>query len=173
MTKSRMTAIIPYLNKLKQTYPVLNILETGTIRNTAAEYVTGDGHSTVHIAEWVKLHGGRFTSIDLYTGVADRYLSELGLRDNVTLVQSNSLLAIAAVTTPLHFVLLDSANNADLILAEFRLVAPKVVKGGIVMIDDVNMTSVSIVKGHKVVPYAREQGYTVELLPAGLAVVSF
>lgn len=169
---SRMARLPQYLDELKNKFGTINCLETGTIRNTANEYREGDGWSTWHIAKWIKHNGGNFMSIDLYTGVADRFLRQKGLQDYVKLVQKDSLQAIAAVTVPLHFVLLDSANDADLILDEFRLVEPKVVKGGIVVIDDVIMDDIHVVKGHKVVPYARKKGYGV-MIKDRLAVVRF
>lgn len=169
---SRMTIIPTYLTALKARFGLLNIVETGTIRNTNKDYVEGDGHSTLHIAEWIKHNGGNFTSIDLYTEVAKRYLTSHNLQNFVKFEQGDSRRILAEMTKPLHFVLLDSANDVDVILGEFKLVEPLVVDGGIVMVDDVYMDSVNVVKGHKVIPYAREK-YRVYLIGNGLAVIHF
>ena len=51
-------------------------------------------------------------------------------------MQSDSRSYLASLAQPLHFALLDSANDSDLIFDEFRLVLPHIVVGGIVMVDD-------------------------------------
>ena len=54
----------------------LDILETGTIRNTGEEYRTGDGWSTLAFAEDVLSNGGSLTSIDLDTTHAEKVLGD-------------------------------------------------------------------------------------------------
>ena len=157
---SRMTIIPKYLDELKLRFDCpLTIIETGTIRNTAPQYHDGDGHSTLYIAAWVKLNGGNFYSIDLYTGTCEEYLSMVGLDSHVKFRQQDSITAINDIKAPIHFALLDSANVAQLTLDEFKAIESKLIPGSTVIIDDVIMDSKDVVKGHKVVPYIKEKGY--------------
>lgn len=155
MTRMQQT-IIPLLNQLRQrnVSKQLHILETGTIRNTNPEYRVGDGWSTYYIAQWVADNPPvRFLSIDLDVSVMTRFMRNQGLIDYVTPVQSDSVAFLSTFRQPIDFLLLDSANDADVILNEFRAAESKLVAGSVVVIDDVMMQSKDVVKGHKIVPY--------------------
>jgi len=153
----------------------LVIVETGTIRNAADQYANGDGHSTYHIALLMKDRRAdkhRFYSLDHETAVANAFLIEKGLREFVTLVRGDSLQELARFSA-IDFAYLDSANDAAHILAEFKIVEKKMVPGNaVVVIDDVCMGSKAVVKGHLVIPYAREKGYDV-LIRDGQAVIKW
>lgn len=143
----------------------LVIVETGTIRNAAPQYATGDGHSTLGIAEAIAKHRNgkhRFYSIDLDVSVADSVLEEHGLRKYVVLIKGNSLEELRRFDR-IDFAYLDSANDAAHILAEFKIVEGKANGGMTVVVDDVYMNSSDVVKGHLVVPYAISKGYSVEI----------
>lgn len=157
--QSRMSRqLLPILDSLKTKYHPLRIVETGSIRNPNVRYATGDGWSTFWIAKWVSQNGGSFTSIDLDTQPAYNFLLRRGLHKHVTLKRGSSLDILPTIDFA-HLILLDSANDADLVLAEFKLVESK---AKIIIIDDVIMDSQEVVKGHKVVPYAKEK-YHVEI----------
>lgn len=161
---SRMKKLPELLDTLS--FQRINILETGTIRNVNPEYAIGDGHSTLWIAKWIREQDKpvNFYSIDKDVSVAYKYLQELGYLPEVNLIKSNSLIWLDKYIPPeVHFALLDSANDAQNTLNEFKLVEPRMVKGGIVVIDDVIMHSKDVKKGHKVIPYAQTK-YRVEVV---------
>lgn len=170
---SKMLQLRHYLDALQKVHGNLNIVETGSIRNTGSAYAIGDGHSTEHIARWIKesKRPHSFTSIDLDTHVAESYIQSLGLSNYVKFIMGNSHDVIPTLNENIHLALLDSANDADVILTEFQLVLPKMNKrGAIIAIDDVFPGSKTVVKGHKVIPYAQEQYFT-RIFPSGLAII--
>lgn len=132
----------------------LSILETGTIRQEAEEYRWNDGWSTVTFAENVRDYGGSLISIDLDVAAADRVLTRLGLRDLVTLIEHDSVRTLSGMGgASFDVVLLDSDNDADLIMNEYELAKPLVNTPGVIIVDDVVPGSPHVVKGHKLVPY--------------------
>ena len=144
----------------------LDILETGTIRGAGDNYRQGDGWSTITFAEYVKANGGSVTSIDLETDTASTVLKANRLASHVKLVKASSvdvleeMAAKKAKTSKgsLDVVFLDSANDADLTLREFRVASLLMRSPGLIMIDDVDMASHEVVKGHKVVPWLDAKG---------------
>jgi hypothetical protein len=131
----------------------LAILETGSIRNEAEEYHQNDGWSTLTFAQHVKAFGGSITSVDLDITAADAVLTRHGLRDTVNLVQQHSIEFLAgevAAGARYDVILLDSENDADLILHEYLLA--KKLGPGLVLVDDVEPGSPAVVKGHKLLP---------------------
>ena len=142
---SRAKNIIKELEKLGENP---TIIETGTIRNTKQEYAEGDGHSTLHIARWIKENGGTFHSIDLHIATSMKYITQLGLAKYVNYHQGNSLNVLPKLKGDLYY--LDSANDADLILEEFKLVEPH---AKTVIIDDVDPNNPELQKGLKVISY--------------------
>jgi hypothetical protein len=137
----------------------LTILETGSIRNEAEEYHQNDGWSTLTFAQHVKEHGGSLTSVDLDISAADVVLTRHGLRDTVNLVQQHSIDFLGAqIATGARYdvILLDSENDADLILNEYLLA--KNLDPGLVLVDDVEPGSTTVVKGHKLLPWVEASG---------------
>lgn len=165
LENSRANEIAKQLTRLKGKNQNLVILETGTIRNTEPQYVTGDGHSTHIICNWVKKNGGNFRSADLDISVAKTYLTKLGLIEYVTLVQSDSVKFLKDFSGKADLVYLDTANDASLILREFQAIEGKMQPWGVVIIDDCVPGSTELMKGNKVIPYAKKKGYRVELKP--------
>lgn len=137
----------------------LRIVETGTIRNTAPEYETGDGHSTIVFANYVKDNGGTFYTIDIETSVSEKYLSMVGLSGYVNIISGYSTTALNDFDL-IDFAYLDSANDAKNTLDEFLIAWPKITNGGCVMVDDCNEKSVELHKGDLLMPYLRENGIT-------------
>lgn len=137
----------------------LKILETGSIRNEAEEYHQNDGWSTLTFAQYVQAHGGSITSVDLDITAADAVLTRHGLRDTVNLVQQHSIEFLAGelgAGTRYDVILLDSENDADLILNEYLLA--KHLGPGLVLVDDVEPGSTTVVKGHKLLPLIEATG---------------
>lgn len=148
----------------------LVMLETGSIRSTEARYEAGDGWSTLAFARYAAVSGSRFVSIDLDVSAADEVLRREGLREAVDLRQGDSrsvLPQVLAELGPLDVVLLDSDNDADLIMDEFLLVKPYMGVGSILLVDDVVPGSDSVVKGHQLLPYLQLHGrdYQMEIIP--------
>lgn len=141
----------------------LDIVETGTIRGEGANYQANDGWSTVTFAEQVKEHGGSLTSIDLDVATADKVLRAHRMRSQVKLVQGHSLdvlavlLADAQAKDKLLFdvAFLDSDNNSDLIFNEYMQVTQLMRSPGLIIVDDVDIASSEVVKGHQLLPWAQ------------------
>lgn len=165
LNDSRANLIIEHLNRLQPIYGNLTIIETGTIRNVDPEYILGDGHSTHLVAQWVSKNGGNFYSIDLDISIAHTYLKKLGLRKHVNLRAGDSTEILQTFNTPVHLVYLDSGNDADLILSEFKAIENLVVNEGVVIVDDCEPGSDELLKGNAVIPYAKTKGYKVNLKP--------
>ena len=153
-------------------YPPLTIVETGTIRHRDYGYGL-DGHSTLLWAWYVTEHGGRLFSIDndpKAVEVCREILTEkgydVGADSCISIIESDSVewlrLASEKFPEPIDLLYLDSANDADLILAEAQAIEPHLGPGTIILIDDVNEdTHPEVQKGSKVLPYLKEQGWVV------------
>lgn len=138
----------------------LNILETGTIRNEGQQYQQNDGWSTVTLAEDVRDNGGSLTSVDLSVAASNNVLSSLHLREFVTLVEGYSVDVLAGMLDyekqfrlVFDVILLDSDNDSNLILHEFMIAKHLLSPGGIIFVDDVNLSSPHVFKGDKIVPW--------------------
>lgn len=125
----------------------LTICETGTIRGDRVEEREGDGWSTIFFAERVKrLHmtdSRAVVSIDIAVEAADKVLTEQGLRDWVELRQGYSVDHLAFALSKgqrYDVILLDSDNDAELILHEFMIAQYLINAGGTIFIDDVRLT---------------------------------
>jgi hypothetical protein len=143
----------------------LAILETGSIRNEAEEYHQNDGWSTLTFAQYVKANGGTLTSVDLDISAADAVLTRHGLRDTVNLVEQHSIAFLSGevdAAARYDVILLDSENDADLILHEYLLA--KYLHPGLVLVDDVEPGSATVVKGHKLLPVVSAEGTSYRML---------
>lgn len=140
----------------------LDILETGTIRNSAEEYRDGDGWSTLAFAEDVAANGGSLTSVDLNTAHAEQVLEAHGLMDGVTLLTGYSIDLLGRALTQRHkyeVIFLDSDNDAQLILHELMLARLMAKKGALLMLDDIALDKESdAVKGVRAIPYLEAAG---------------
>lgn len=162
---TRASVVVDYIKELEENLQRdLVIVETGTIRNTDEIYKEGDGWSTYYICRYLKEsnYNHKFYSIDLDVSISRKFLTEQGLVEYVNLLAEHSVTALSSFRH-IDLAYLDSANNAELILMEFKRVENSLSKSGVVIVDDVIMDSELIVKGHKVVPYATEKGFTVEI----------
>jgi hypothetical protein len=156
----------------------LDIVETGTIRNPGEAYRVNDGWSTLTFAEEIAEQGGTLTAIDLDVSAARGVLSAHGLMDGVTFYEGHSIEALSGMLANAYahakkandghvflggdgFVdvaFLDSDNAAGLIFHEY-LVAKRMVRSpGLIMVDDVDMTSDVVLKGHQLIPWLDAHG---------------
>jgi hypothetical protein len=153
MKQGRGSKLVEYLKSMEADLDRdLNIVETGSIRNDSERNHLGDGWSTYYIAKFIsesKFHHN-FTSIDLKTAVANKFLKDKGLDRHVHLIKGNSLDVLRDIEGQLDLVYLDSANNADQIFNELMLVKDKLSKNNIVIIDDIKTD-----KPKKVLPYLK------------------
>ena len=150
--------LIPLLNELENKHKrALTIVETGTIRDVRDQYESGDGHSTLYIAQWLSNRKYRhlFYSIDLYTETSMKYLKSKGLLNEVNLIQSDSLRFLKGYTQNVDFFYLDSANDPSLIFEEYKVAKSKLNKGGIIVVDDVVDNEHEKQKGKILLPYLR------------------
>jgi predicted O-methyltransferase YrrM len=143
----------------------LDILETGTIRGTTENYRVGDGWSTITFAEHVKANGGTLTSIDLDITNAELVLKEKRLTKYVNLIKGASVQEIKKLATTsatsktraakrsVDVAFLDSGNDASLTFSEYLAVKEIMRAPGLVIVDDVDMNSHEVVKGHEIVPF--------------------
>lgn len=177
MFRDRDTTIDALTANLKERgYPPLNIIETGTIRHRDYGYGL-DGHSTLLWAWYVSTHGGRLRSIDndpKAVKVCREILNEkgyevaVGANADIGVIESDSVdWLTASLSGFLNFetidlLYLDSANDADLILAELKAAEPHLGPSCLILIDDVNEeTHPEVQKGSKVLPYLKERGWKV------------
>jgi predicted O-methyltransferase YrrM len=146
----------------------LRTVETGSIRSADPRYEAGDGWSTLTFARYAQEHGGPFVSVDLNTSAASQVLEREGLRGSVDLREGNSLAVLPEVVeeyrTGLDVVLLDSENDADLIMEEFSIVRHAMFPGSVLLVDDVVPGSRTVVKGRKLLPFLESSGYTTEII---------
>jgi predicted O-methyltransferase YrrM len=164
------------LLKLKQI--PLNVVEAGCLRNT--EFRIGDGHSTYYIAQWIKEHGGAFTSIDndpSAVATCSAYLVQEGLHPFVNLICADSVSTISASTTPIDLAFLDGGSYA-INLEEYKAVSKLLREPALVVIDDcyetpgLNMPSLEgFCRGEDTIHYATAQGFHVYKLYC-MAVIS-
>lgn len=138
----------------------LQILETGTIRQDTEAHRLGDGWSTVAFAGHVAEHGGHVTSVDLDVSVAERVLVREGLAEHVTLRQGYSIdwmASMLAAGQRFDVILLDSENDAQLILHEFMIATKLLMRPGLILVDDVVPGSKDVVKGMQLLPWLNER----------------
>lgn len=139
-------------------------LETGRIRNPV--WKISDGNSTYFLSRLKKVK--TLISIDNdtenYSGFkssqdyCENYLNAKQL-NKIQFINGDSVSSIKNLpdNTRLDFVLLDSANDPNLILNELKAVEPFLKKPlSIVVIDDVNFPGK---KGDKAIPYLIDKGY--------------
>lgn len=135
----------------------LQILETGTIRQDTEAHRLGDGWSTVAFAHAVTdKEGGHVTSIDLHVDTAQKVLEREQVADRVTLRQGYSIdwmASMLAAGQRFDVILLDSENDAQLILHEYMLATKLLGRPGLILVDDVVPGSATVIKGQQLIPW--------------------
>lgn len=157
-------ALIHELDALRarRGYDELTILETGCIRMEDPTYRDSDGWSTLTFAQYVQTHGGTLTSVDLDTSVAQKVLKEAGLSSQATFLDGYSVDVLAGMIASertFDVIMLDTENDAQLVLHEYLVAKRLCTPGTLIIFDDVDMTNISgAVKGHQVVPWFDHHG---------------
>lgn len=163
----------------------LDILETGTIRNTGENYRINDGWSTLTFAEEVANQGGSLVAIDLDVSAAREVIEGRGLDLRLTFFEGHSVNVLSGMLANAYgrakraadgqlilggsgftdVAFLDSDNDAALILHEYLIVKRMVRSPGLIMVDDVDVESSGVVKGHDIIPWLEREGtpYRVEI----------
>jgi hypothetical protein len=142
----------------------LDIIETGTIRNTGEAYRVNDGWSTLTFAEDIAEHGGSYVGVDLNTDAAKEVLGERLVELDIELITGHSIdvlsdmLAHTADLGRFDVAFLDSDNDAGLILHEYLVVSRLMNSPGLIMVDDVDPRSSGVVKGHQLMPWLDAHG---------------
>ena len=125
-----MIKVVRELSKLTREFDFVNCLETGTIRSYNEKH-----ESTFHISNIIG-NNGKLKSIDIEQKSIDISKDIFNNAKNVEWIMRDSIKYLEGDKDWYHFVLLDSVNNPDHILNEFRLVVEKIYQGGVLMIDD-------------------------------------
>jgi len=118
---------------------LLNLLIRGQGARCIVEVGSSYGYSTVWMAEAARATGGTLVSLEKHEGkqaAARRAVSEAGLAEQVEFVPGDAEAALAAITGPVDFVLLDLWKR--LYIPCFERVYPKLAAGALVAAD--NMT---------------------------------
>ena len=111
-------------------FDFLNCLETGTIRTFTEKH-----ESTRHISEIIGKRG-RLKSLDI-TPAHIKISKEICKNaQNVEWILTDSVEYLKKDRDKYHFVLLDSANSAELIFEEFTNIVDRIHTGGVLMVDD-------------------------------------
>lgn len=135
------------------------IVETGCVRSMADGAEQGDGWSTLHIARWMKEHSGTWLfSMELNPEniqLCKQAILDAGL-DNpfIHFYQGDSVGLLSAFNYPIHFAYLDTSDDLEHGLAEFRACESKGCKH--IVMDD------WAAKAQLADFYAKAKGYKVE-----------
>lgn len=140
------------VNVLKKRFTErIKCIETGTIRSYSEHH-----GSTLVIS---KALGDKGSLISVDYKPKSMVISK-DICKNVTNVQwvlSDSITYLKQNQEKFHLAFLDSQNNPDFIFEEFKLVLPKMIAGGIIIVDDAGvdvdgkiLTNTIQVKGHRV-----------------------
>jgi len=127
--------LIP-MQTLVEEHGGIQILEIGSMRVNTEEYAKGDGHSTLHFAQFAQDTESIFTSVDLDISCADAALEEAGLRYDVNLVQHDGLQFMQNTWNFFDFIYLDGPDDAEYTLKLFEQAERLCKSGGIIALDD-------------------------------------
>ena len=130
-----MQKVVDSIGELLKIFPHVKALETGTIRSFTEKH-----ESTKHIAKTLG-EKGDLISIDSSQKAIEISKKICNGLNNIKWVNSNSIDYLKSLNNEVyHFVLLDSANNPEIIWNEFELVAPRMITNSILMVDDAGIT---------------------------------
>jgi hypothetical protein len=161
------TEIPEFLRRTGKSSP--RILEVGVIRDARVEYADGDGHSTPALMTLAMEYGGTYTGIDLDTSVAQRVMEERGKSciSTCTLLQGDShsrMLDLIAQEAEFDILYLDGANDADVVLEDYRLALKLAARPALLLADDMNEDDEEVRKGVLLLPQLRKSGTEFRLL---------
>ena len=159
--------VVAALKELLEQFEWIDAIETGTIRSYNEKH-----ESTRHISNTIG-DKGKLISVDISSKSIKISKDICKNADNVTWVQSDSIEYLKYIDHQFHFVLLDSINDGSFIWKEFVLLAPRIVDGGVLIIDDAGIgmdgsmkdrIAPLAVKGHKVWKKLNSMGAKVKIL---------
>lgn len=167
------------------------IVETGTLREDNPHGCSGDGWSTVAWAWYCSLTGGRVWTVDISDGAMEacrRRTAEYAASVEYVVEDSIEFLRrwASADRAPVDLVYLDSLDYFDRerseahCLAEAELTRSILGSPGLVLIDDTSLAGgvdadgrpALTGKGTRAVPYLLSQGFRLESLEGGQALLS-
>jgi len=161
--RAAMQHVVNVINEIKRSFPrqQINAIETGTIRSFHEKHF-----STYHISCALG-NRGSLISVDISADSIRISRQVCHGSRNVEFVHSDSIKYLKVLKDiRFHFALLDSVNDKNYILEEFRLIVPMMVEGGILIVDDAGITrdgsridtSVAAQKGHLIWEFLRSCG---------------
>lgn len=149
-----MQQVVNIIEELKRSFTVnLNTIETGTIRSYHEKH-----ESTRHIAKTLE-NRGTLISVDIDANSLKISKDICKNYNNIKFIESDSHSYLKSLKDmDFHFALLDSVNDKNFIMEEFRLIIPLMNENGIIVIDDAGILpngerideSVPAEKGHAV-----------------------
>ena len=146
--------------ELKEKFPndIIKTIEFGTIPVVDA---SSSGQSTILIS-YALGDRGSLISVDHNIKSIEASKEVCQRRDNIIWVESDSVEYLKKCDDVFHFAFLDSHPDKDVTFREFALVVPKMIIGGILMIDDAGITkdgqnidNTGCTKAHKVWEFLR------------------
>lgn len=137
----------------------LKCIETGTIRSYTEKH-----NSTLHISEALGNRGFLISvdidpkSIEISKNICKKIM-------NVKWICLDSIKYLEENQDIFHFAFLDTKNDKDHIFEEFKLIVPKMVVGGIIIVDDAgvdisgNIDITDAEKGYEITKFLKSLGY--------------
>ena len=119
--------------KTRFTEPLVCI-ETGTIRSYVEKH-----NSTLRISKALGVNG-HLTSVDINPKSIQISKDICKKCSNITWVHSDSLDYLRRQKDNFHFAFLDSVNNQNHIFEKFKILLPRMIDGGIIIVDDAGVT---------------------------------
>lgn len=148
------------VNILKERFPEhIKCIETGTIRSY------NEHHGSTLVISQALGNRGSLISIDCEPKSIAISRDICKNAANVKWVLSDSVNYLKTNVDRFHFAFLDSRNNPDFIFEEFKLIAPKIISGGIVIVDDAGVNAGGEIlegmqkKGRKIAKLLKSLGY--------------
>ena len=125
-----------YELKEKFSNDILKTIEFGTIPVVDA---SSSGQSTILIS-YALDNRGSLISVDHNIKSIEASKEVCQGRDNIIWIESDSVEYIKKSDEKFHFAFLDSHSDAETPFREFCLIIPKMITGGIIMVDDAGIT---------------------------------
>lgn len=102
------------------------------------EFGTSFGISTIYLAKAAKDNGGKVISTEYLphkVKIARQNLTEAGVHEHVEILEGDAMQTLRDLDVEWDFVLLD--GWPDMVYAVFKLIEPKLKKGAVILVDDV------------------------------------
>lgn len=116
----------------------------------------------------MNVHGGMVTSVDLDVSTAAKVLQNHELDPYVKLIRGYSIEVLTDMLLSgqeFDVILLDSDNDPRLILHEYMIAKRLLSDGGIIIVDDVDLESTTVLKGHALQPWLDDHDVAYRIKP--------